>query len=786
MSACPDHLFPVRHFSPAAAVLVERWLETRKPDIVLIEGPADATDQLIHLAHELTKPPVALLAFTNERPVKSLVFPFAVYSPEWVALRWALDHKKTVRLMDLPAMTFLALHEIATDEEADDDEETGHDGDRDAPLSVDVHVDVASPTPRDHTQAYLDDPAEAIAQIAGDPDHDAWWERTFENLDQVEAYRQAAYAFGEGLRAATTDHDGDLTALREAHMRREIVEARISAKKPPTIAVICGAYHAPALAGTLPPMSDADHGKLPRSAGTITLMPFSYGRLARQHGYGAGNQAPRYFEQRYYLALASQERTAAAHHLTEVARHLRLDGHLRSSAEVIEAVRLADGLAQMRGATAPVLADLRDAAITCLGQGEALVLAKAFHATEVGSAVGTLPPGVSRTALQDDFHHQIKALRLERFLADQDQALELDLREDRRAKTVAAAFLDRSRSTFLHRLAVLDIGFASTARRSQDGTSKEAWKLRWTPECEIHLAERSLLADAIDHGAAFALMERLGAAEDVGAATGVLLLAADCALSDALEFALRRVQDLATEESAFAAAAKGIHDLAQVIRYGTVREVDPAPLRPILGQLYLRATLLLYGATVCDDAAAQAIRHAIDRIHEVAFLGDEVDPEPWITAVERVAMSDDRHPFLSGYATALLIERSHIDDEDLDREVARRLSPGSDASVGVAWFEGLVQRNRAALFLRRALWSCLAGYVDELDDDAFRRALLYLRRAFSTFSQGEIRRVVEILKELWQEQNVPSAQDLASAIEQPIAAEDLAQAADDLEGLDLL
>ena len=42
---------------------------------------------------------------------------------------------------------------------------------------------------------------------------------------------------------------------------------------------------------------------------------------------------------------------------------------------------------------------------------------------------------------------------------------------------------------------------------------------------------------------------------------------------------------------------------------------------------------------------------------------------------------------------------------------------GTEASVGVNWFEGLVQRNRAALFMRQALWSCLSRYVDDLDDD---------------------------------------------------------------------
>jgi hypothetical protein len=777
---CPDFCFPVRHFSPAGAVLVERWLDERNPDVVLIEAPADASSLFGHLVHELTKPPVAVLAFTTTRPVRSLVFPFAVYSPEWVALRWALDRKRPVRGIDLPSMAFLEHFKPEEIDEDVDDEEADSAADEDDEADVE---DDAVALPADPTQALLDDPHEAIARIAGDLDHDAWWERSFESLDDPEAYRQAAFALGQQLRAVAP-RDDDLTVQREAHMRWALDEARITKVKGklPVVAVICGAYHAPALEAPAA-LPEAAVRALPKAQGVLTLMPYSYERLSRQAGYGAGNQAPHWFEQRYWLGVAGQLASAPARHLAEVAGHLRREGQMRSSAEVIEAVRLAQGLASLQGGPAPVLAELRDAATTCLGQGDARVVAKALHAVEVGHAVGALPPGVSRTALQDDFHAAIIALKLERWRADKEQTLELDLREDRSAKTAAAAFRDRDRSTFLNRLAVLNIGFGATVVRPQHGTSKEAWRLRWTPDCEIRLAEASLVADSIEHATAFALSERLAAAEDVGQATAVLLQAADCQLADALGQALIRVQALSVEEAAFPAAAAGIADLAILLRYGSVRAVDPAPLRPILAQLHLRACLLLFGATVCDDAAAQQLRLAIDRIHEATFLGEEgVDPEQWLDAVRTVSASDSRHPFLSGYATGLLIERGRIDDEALDREVARRLSPGTEAGIGVAWFEGLVQRNRAALFMRRALWDCLARYVDDLDDEAFRRALLYLRRAFATFPPGEIRRVVAILAELWQD----GGAELAKAVERPLDAAEVAQTAADLDGLDLL
>jgi hypothetical protein len=777
-------VFGVRHFSPAAALHLRRLLDEMKPDVVLIEGPSDATDQLKHLAHKKTRPPVALLAFTKTRPVRSILYPMAAYSPEWVALRWALENKKEVRFIDLPAAVFLELHQVLPKEgqEHEDDEEENEGAAEKAEKEQDAKAPPAAPEPKDHTEAYLDDPYEEIARIAGDPDHETWWERQFEHTHEGAAYREAIFEFGKSLREIRQDppaHEAE-TLLREAFMRREIRSALEGKRKG---LVICGAFHAPVLTEELPAMTNEELKKLPRADCVLTLMPYSYPRLSAQSGYGAGNRAPAYFEAFYEQAVTGHPERIGARYLSDIAHRLRLEGIVRSSAEVIEAVRLAEGLASMNGSPAPVLRDYRDSAVTLLGQGDGNVIQKVVREVEIGTSVGTLPPGVSRTALQDDFHQLIKTLRLEKYLEDKPQKLELDLREDRRAKTREAAFLDRVRSTFLHRLAVLEVGFGDMGARDQKGTSKEAWSLRWTPECEIRLAERSLQADSLESGAAFLLAEQLKEATDVGAATGVLLRAADCELADALSIALRRVQDLAVEEAGFPSAAKGIQDLADVIRYGNVREVDPAPLKPVLAQLYLRATLLTFGATVCDDDAAKQVRAGMDRIQDVAFLGEEgIDPELWMKSVAEVAQSDSRNPFLSGYAAALLIERGRLDDVSLDREVARRLSPGTDASVGVGWFEGLVQRNRAALFMRKALWACLSRYVDELDDDAFRRALLYLRRSFSSFSQGEIRRVVGLMAEVWK----GGGKELAAEVEKKLDADEIKKVTDDLGGLDLL
>lgn len=744
-------IYGVRHLSPAGAVHLKTFLDQVDPEVVLIEGPSDGTEQLQHLAHAKTRPPVALLAFTKARPVRSLIYPLAAYSPEWVALRWALTKKRKVRFMDLPAETFLALR--------DDDAKEG--GDR--------------------SKAYLDDPYEAIAKLSGEPDHETWWERHFEHTVEVAAYRNAIHEFGRGLRelAFKTPEREKETLLREAFMRREL---RAHVKKAEKAVAVCGAFHAPVLTDDEPALSDEELAKLPRAECVLTLMPYSYPRLSAQSGYGAGNHAPHYYELLHEEVSAGKPERLRARYFSALAAELRSGGLIRSSAEVIECVRLAEGLASLNGSSSPALRDLVDAAVTLLGNGERLPIEKARNAVEIGTAIGTLPPGVTRTALQDDFHQLIKTLKLEKYLKDEEQKLELDLRENRFAKSKDTAFLDRARSTFLHRLDVLDVSFGSRQHREQKGTAREAWKLRWTPECEIRLAERSLEADSLESGAAWALAQRLATATDVGQATGVVLRAAECELADALSAALKRVQDLTVDEGGFAAAAGGIENLLETIRYGDVRDVDPKPLRPVLAQLYLRSTLLAFGACVSDDDACKAIAAGMDKVQNAAFIGEEgLDAARWIDALQRIAASDDRNPYLSGYAAALLIERGKFDDAAIDREVSRRLSPGTEASVGVGWFEGLVQRNRAALFLRPILWKTLSEFVDGLDDEAFKKALLYLRRAFSSFSAGEVRRVAGLLGELWK----TGGAELAREVERKLDQDEIKRASEDLEGLDL-
>lgn len=90
-----------------------------------------------------------------------------------------------------------------------------------------------------------------------------------------------------------------------------------------------------------------------------------------------------------------------------------------------------------------------------------------------------------------------------------------------------------------------------------------------------------------------------------------------------------------------------------------------------------------------------------------------------------------------------------MEAERLYLEVQRRLSRGIPAELGAGWFEGLAMKNRYALIARLSLWESLDGYLEELDDEEFKRALVFLRRAFADFTSAQKDEIAENLGEIW-------------------------------------
>jgi len=758
-------VFGIRHLSPAGAYYVREFLDRTDPGLVLIEGPCDFTELIEDLGAEEVKPPVAVMAYTKELPIRTILYPFAEYSPEYQALLWAREHGCGCRFCDLPSEVFLgmraareareaALWEAETGkakEREAETEEAGSGQGQYAGKAAGRETEAEDPERNQDQEEF--DVYRALDRQCQDKDHETFWERTMEQAVDAAGYEMGAKEFGRSLRQldsrSVRDHAENL--VREAFMRRQIEEAVKEGILPEKIVVITGAYHVDGILGGAPAMTDKDLKALPRLESMKTLMPYSYYRLSEHSGYGAGNRAPAYYEYLWQGLLRKEPDFGARRYLTGLAAFQRNHGGVVSSAEVLEAARLAGALAGLHDGRIPTLKDLRDGAITCMGHGSFSELALAAADTEIGTKIGSLPQGVSQTSIQRDFYQKLKELKLEKYKSVTASELSLDLRENLRVKTKKAAFLDLERSFFLHRLRVLGIQFAQVQKARQDNaTWAEQWNLRWTPEAEIQIVEAVLKGDTVEQAAAFELKNRMEESQGIAGMAGIVEEAFYCGMPVMVSAALDHLQAMAVDAATVAEIADTAGSLSVVIQYGDIRKLDRRPLIPILSQLFLRACLILPGECACDDGAAGALATAIGCLQTVSVTHDFLDSDRFLDVLGQIAARDDLNTRLSGLAASILLEQGIMDSEELGREVERRLSRGIPAELGAGWFAGLSSRNHYALIARLTLWEKLSGYLDTLDEEEFKRALLFLRRAFADFSSMEKNQIAENLGEIWQ------------------------------------
>ncbi|HSK97040.1 MAG TPA: DUF5682 family protein, partial [Euzebyales bacterium] len=248
----------VRHHGPGSARAVSVALEQVRPDLVLIEGAPELTAVAHLAASPAMVPPVAGLVYAPDEPQRATFYPMAVFSPEWVALRWALGAGVDVRFADLPAATRLT-------------------------------ADAVSP------RTAATDPVAALAAAAGFDDPERWWEDAIEHryhgADAFDAVSDAMAAL-RGDEAFASWGGGD-NERREAAMRQAVRAARREGRE--RVAFVCGAWHAPALDPAAFPTASHDAALLrglTRSKVAATWVPWTNRRLAFASGYGAGVTSP--------------------------------------------------------------------------------------------------------------------------------------------------------------------------------------------------------------------------------------------------------------------------------------------------------------------------------------------------------------------------------------------------------------------------------------------------------------------------------------------------------------
>jgi hypothetical protein len=678
------HILGIRHHGPGSARAVRAALDELDPALVLIEGPPELDKVAPLVAAEDMRPPVAGLCYAVDDPATAAFYPMAVFSPEWVALRWSVAHDRPARFLDLPAANSLVL--------------------------------------REERRAGFD-PIAALAGAAGYDDPERWWEDAIElryhGLDVFDAVLDAMRTLREGQ-----DIDTD-TQRREAAMRRVIRAARRTEEG--TIAVVCGAWHAPALVAF--PSATSDNALLKGLRTTkvaATWVPWTSTRLARASGYGAGIDSPGWY---HHLFTTPDE--VITRWLVRVARLLRGEQHDVSSAAVIEAVRLAHALAGLRDRPLPGLTEVMEAAQAVLGGGSPVPMRLVSRRLLVGDILGRVPADTPMVPLARDLAATRKRLRMRQSAAE--QTLDLDLRTESHL----------GRSKLLHRLLLLNVPWGRPAEVGRTrGTFREAWTLEWRPELEVALIEASGYGTTIEQ-AATAVVTQRAADADVGALAELVETTLVADLPEALATVLSALDERAARQHDTTRLMAAVEPMARVRRYGNVRRADTELVQRVLAGVLTRVAVGLPAACAAlDDDAAATVRELVDGVQRgIALLDQAPLREEWQRALAVVAEQPGVHGLVGGRATRLLLDAGLLGVPEAGRRLSLRLSPAADSVAAAGWLEGFLSGEAALLVHEPELLAVVDQWTTGVAGEVFDHLLPLLRRTFADFAPADRRAI---------------------------------------------
>lgn len=743
----------VRHHSPACARLVAARIRALRPAFVLIEGPADFNDRLdeLYLPHRL---PVAIYSYLARGDThRGSWTPFADHSPEWQALQAGREAGAQVRFIDLPAWHDAFAH------------------------LENRYADAADAEHQARAEAY----ERALAEKLAVQGRDALWDHLFEDPGPADA--QAGWEGGDGLALRLSTYFGHLRGEGETgslgNQAREQMMARwiawAMAQDRGTVLVVCGGYHAPALArlwrgmptgepetpqpgedveGTIKNIAiDPNNTRAQTRFGSY-IVPYTFRRLDAFAGYASGMPSPQYYQWLWEHGAEG----AAREVLRGVMQRLRERKLSASTADLMAVHARALGLARLRGHHQPLRSDWLDALAGALVK-EALdaplpwtyrgplragtdpVLVQAMDVL-AGDTAGRLAPGTPQPPL-------VAAVRAE--LAAQGLPLrgtvKLDLLQEG----------DRARSRVLHRLALLQLPGVVRTRgpaMALSGERGEAWSLSEPLEQQAALIEAGAWGATLEDAARARLEDSLRQARGrIGPLAEGLNSAAWAGLANLSDGLLRDIGEAITQEARFEALAPALGLLHTLLRHGQMLGMAGAPvLRVAVEAGFDRALWLLEAPAAVATADTEDHLRGHLALHRIvadtlADLNDGVpdplalEPARALAVWQRKAADPQAAPVSRGAALGAVLALSGrlgggsegddaIAPEAGVAEAMGLLATMTAATLGDA-LAGLLALAREALATEPAFAAGMDRRIQALDDDDFVLALPALRAAFA-------------------------------------------------------
>jgi hypothetical protein len=704
----------IRHHGPGSAALLRKALDVLDPACVLVEGPPEGDELIQYINDPDLKPPVAMLLHASDEASLASFMPFADFSPEWQAIQWALKHERPVRFIDWPAAISLSLQRTARE-----------------------HPESSPPRPRA-------DALDLLASAAGYEDGETFWNGL---IEQHGTSGQEALSVFASIHTAMTEARAQeglspqspdevlRNNQREAFMRLNIRAALKEVEG--NIAVVTGAWHISGLMQATKPADDRALVKdLPRLKVEATWVPWTDSRLSAFSGYGAGVISPGWYRHLWSLytrkKMPSAEEFASAWQ-SRTAFKLREEGYTAPTASAIEATRLALGLAALRDLPMPGIAEMREASLAAMCDGNPVPLAMLERKLYIGERVGEIGERVPQNPLARDLAEWQRKTRLKP--QDLDLEIKLDLRSE-------AGLL---KSTLLHRLNLINVPWGKLLdAQAGRGTFREVWVIEWEPWYSVSLAEALVYGVTIEQAAANATLKKARETTSITELASLIQRALVSGLPETAASCIDQLQAVAVNSSDITDLMKAVSPLVRVLRYGTARRLPEDALRSLILSISVEINAgVRMGSRGLDEETAAARIAAMEAYDEaLRVFGDDALTSSWQDELGKIVDDDQVTSSIAGLSLRRLHDVRAWELERVAAEFARHTGSRQPKESG-AFLEGFLRGGSEILLQDEPLLQLLDTWLCELSETDFTDSLPLLRRSMSNFDAVARRRVLE-------------------------------------------
>lgn len=722
--------FPVRHHSPACSFHLKKVIDSYKPEIILIEGPAEANKVIQYIAHEETKAPVCIYysyfdksALIEENKEKyRCYYPFLDFSPELLALREGKKRGIVCEFMDLSYAEILINSKKLEVMGKAHEKNTYND---DYLMKESIFI-------------------KALCEKEGCRNYNELWEKLFE-IDGLKISTEkfienmifSCYLSRVGYSEAMLKEDGCLA--RETFMSMKI---RAAVKKYNKVLVVSGGFHTSALIDRLEINDEITLHNIAEADTGVYAMAYSFEESDQLNGYASGMPHPAFY-QRVWENIENKvdkpyEETVL-NFIVHCGKLIRKNHGNLSTADEIEAFNMAKGLKALRDKYECGVYELKDGITSSFVKGEmdaeAQVSLKYLRELLTGNRIGKLCALAEVPPIVQDFNELCRQFNIKTTTLENEVSL-----------SIYKSKKHREQSKFFHIMEFLDTNFCTMEKgpdfikRKNTNLVREVWKYKWTTKLQSALIELSVQGGSLKEAANSILTKRFISCENASGEASLLLIEASLmGAESSFQGLLPSFGEILNGDEDFVSVTNSCYNLNFLCNAGDLLNINTDErLQEFFTTAYNKAVSQIASLNTVDYDNENEVISKLKDIYHISNKAN-FDSEALIDSLKLLISKKDCNSAVEGAALGILYGLNSIDSKEAaDKTVQYLYGTGEKLMRSGSFLKGLFSTAKDLLLIEEDLLKGIDSFMRNIEEEQFMALLPDLRFSFTFFNPGEI------------------------------------------------